>query len=301
MSRKISRLFIVGETATGKSSLAMRIAQRYNGEIICADSVTVYKGFNIGSAKPTGAEAQKIPHHMLDIVEANQNYSVALFKEQATTEVSRIVAAGKLPIIVGGSGLYVDSLLHEYDFSEVGEAENRQYLQGLTLVELQDKVRRVILDDESLDQLDWNNPRRLIRAIEKRGVSQTVKRRQSASDLVIGLRHASAAARRQAIEQRVERMFKIGLRKELDKLRKLYDWDSEPMKSIGYREFKNYFAEKHSMSKVKREIVRSTLKLAKHQRTWFKRNQTTTWFTSPDQAFKAVDALMNTNESQNDL
>ena len=132
----IDLLVIVGETASGKSALAMQMAKQYNGEIIAADAWTVYRGFDIGTAKPSAAEQAAVPHHMLDVADPATGFSAAVFKRLAEPIITDIHARGKLPILVGGSGLYIDSILYDYSFLEQPPARLRAELNDATIPEL---------------------------------------------------------------------------------------------------------------------------------------------------------------------
>src|SRR3989344_7153793 len=153
---------IVGETASGKSALAIGLARKFNGEIISADSWQVYKNFNIGTAKPTVAEQQEMPHHIIDIADPTQGFSAAIYKILATQAIKDIAARGKLPIMVGGTGLYIDSVLFDFSFMASGDPKQRAVLQKKSNEEL-----IILLGQKQIDLtgIDIHNKRRLIRLI----------------------------------------------------------------------------------------------------------------------------------------
>lgn len=283
---------IVGETASGKSALAMQIAKKFNGEIISADSWQVYKGFDIGTAKPTKAEQAEVKHHLIDIRSPRQGFSAALYKDLANKAIAGIDKRGRLPIMVGGTGLYVDSVLYNFSFLPPGEAKQRQQLQALSIDEL-----LMLLDKKGIDivGIDLRNKRRLIRLIETAG-QRPAKSNIRPNTLVIGLKLPRAKLRAQ-IEQRVEAMFRMGLRREVEQLVNRYGWDAEPMKGIGYRQFREYFKAENSLAKTKRKVVKATLELAKRQRTWFKRHREINWVADFKTAEKLVMAFVNKDAS----
>lgn len=282
---------IVGETASGKSALAMDIAQRYNGEIIAADAMTVYKDFDIGTAKPSKEDQATIPHHLLDIAEAGEKFNVVAFQKAAYVAISDIHARGKLPILVGGSGLYVDSVLYDYSFAYRPSDAFRAELNDLSLEELQDMAQEGGFDTDSIDM---KNKRRLIRLIETRGQVATSRDLREGT-LVLGvsrLRHELL----EAVDQRVDGMITQGLQQEVARLVYKYGWEVEPMKSVGYREWREYTARENELEEVKQKIVMDTMRLAKKQRTWFRRNKSIQWITSSgekDSADVIVTSFLN--------
>jgi tRNA dimethylallyltransferase len=279
-------IVIVGETASGKSALALQLAERFDGEIISADSWTVYKGFNIGTAKPNAEEQARVPHHLLDIANPRDGFSAAIFKRLAMQAIDEITGRGKLPILVGGSGLYIDSVLYDYGFLPAPAKELRQELSALDLEQLLKRADELGL---STAAVDTRNKRRVIRLIENNG---TLPERHElrANTLVLGM----SIPREQLtnrIEARVETMLNAGLEDEAAQLAETYGWEVEPMKGIGYREWQAYFAGQQSRAETEQQIIRGTLALAKKQRTWFKRNKSIHWLDSPCKESKIVDGV----------
>ena len=285
---------VVGETASGKSGLAMEIARRFNGEIIAADSRTIYRGMDIGTAKPSRADQEEIPHHMLDTIDPDQIFTAAEFQAKANEIINDIYVRGKLPVIVGGTGLYVDSVLFDYSFNEKGDENERQKLENMHIDELQSYAaeHQIELDHEAV-----KNKRYLIRMIETRGLKNNDRGHMRTNTLVLGLKLERSKIRKR-IEQRVESMFRSGLRTEVDTLQHKYGWDHEALSGIGYREFRAFYENEASMSKVKRDVVQNTLKYAKRQRTWFKRNPAIQWFKEPEDALKAAQVFLEDKESK---
>lgn len=279
---------IVGETGSGKSSLAVQLAGRFQGELICADSWTVYKGFDIGTAKPSLEEQRAIPHHLLDIADPKNGYSAVLFKEQANQAVTAITQRKKLPIMVGGTGLYIDAVLYDYSFMERGDDQQRAELDAQPLDNLLKLAKEKTID---LTGIDVRNKRRVVRAIVTNG--QTPERSTlRPNTLILGIK-TDRGHLRQRIEQRVDRMLDGGLEHEVAHLAEQYGWEVEPMKGIGYREWQDYFLGSQDISLTRGRIVSATMGLAKRQRTWFKRNPEIQWLERPEQADTLIESFLS--------
>ncbi len=276
---------IVGETASGKSALAMALAERLDGEIVCADSRTVYKAMDIGTAKPTAGERARVPHYCLDLVTPEQSFSAADFKRHAGAAVEDISRRGKLPIVVGGTGLYVDALLYDFQFRQPARPEERQRLQGMSVEELQAEIVRkgIALPKNS------RNPRHLTRAIETDG--QVASRGELTPGTVIIGVDADRAELNQRITGRMEAMIGQGLEMEVRELQHTYGWDAPGMGSIGYREWQDYFLGTSQLAEVTRSIAKNTRNLAKRQRTWFKRNNSVHWISNSSKIETIVDLV----------
>lgn len=279
---------IVGETASGKSSLAMKLAERFDGEIVCADAWTVYGGFDIGTAKPSKKDREAVVHHMLDVADPAEGYSAAMYKEAAEGAIADIHARGTLPILVGGTGLYIDSILYDYGFLNQADSSEREELKGMSLEQLLGHAHELELD---LSSIDIQNKRRVIRHIENRGVRPTRGKLREAT-LIVGLRseRESLAAR---IETRTDAMLGAGLEQEVRNLSGRYGWGIEPMKGIGYREWRGYFAGSQTLDETRQEIIQNSLQLAKKQRTWFRRNNSIHWVNHPSNAVEIVTTFLN--------
>ncbi len=278
---------IVGETATGKSSLALQLAQKLNGEIVCADSRTVYSGANIFTATPSKADQAAIPHHLLGIVMPDQTCSAFEFKQLAAAVVDDIGKRGKLPILVGGSGLYIDAVLFDFTFAPKASQVRRIELDALSTEELAEQTRQ----QKGSEAVDTKNRRHMIRFLETGGTPRQALNLRP-NTLVIGLRRPRSELRLR-IEQRVELMFRAGLRREIDKLVATYGWDN-PLIAGGVSElFRAYQKGRVSMGEVKRQFVKKDLALAKRQRTWFKRNPHIEWFEDTRAAKQRVQKFLN--------
>jgi tRNA dimethylallyltransferase len=279
-------LVIVGETASGKSDLAIRLAEYFNGELICADSWTVRRKMDIGSAKPSLCEQSKVVHHLLDIVEPDQEFSAAVFKRIAEEKIDQISNRGKLPILVGGTGLYVDSLLFNYSFLPEGDKKKRRELDSLSIPQIIDKLHSLKVN---LDNIDVRNKRRLIRLIETNGALP--KKDPMRSDtLMIGIR-LDREELNQRINDRVGKMIRADLKAEVESLVATYGWRAEGLKGVGYAQWKEYFNGQDTIEEVNHKIVKATQDLAKRQRTWFKRNKSIHWLSTPTNFDELVDLV----------
>lgn len=276
-------IVIVGQTASGKSSLAHTLAKKYNGEIICADSRTIFEEMDIGTAKPSTQERQEVPYWGLDLIAPNTHYNAAQFKTYAEVKIRDITKRGKLPIMVGGTGLYIDSVLFDYTFGTEKDPEIRRLLDNKTIPEL-----LVIAQNKglTLPASVLKNKRHLVSAIE-RGDANVTRQELRNNTLIIGI-NPERKSIRYNIEQRVDAMFRKGLRKEVEEISIKYGWESEAMTGIGYKEFRQWHDNEISMSQVKKNIVKNTLQYAKRQRTWFKRNQAIEWFETSEDAQERV-------------
>jgi tRNA dimethylallyltransferase len=234
-------IVVLGPTASGKTAAGIEIAKQVGGEIICADSRTIYRGMDIGTAKPTNEEQDGIVHHLLDIITPDKKYSAAQFKDDTAELIKQIWARGNWPIIVGGTGLYIDSILFDYQFAHKSSERSSKNPRHLS----------------AADQSDRHKPLRL-------------------NTIVLGLNPAKEILQRR-IEHRVRRMFEEGFLEEVKQLADQYGWGYESMSGIGYRVARAYFEGRASIDEVTEAFVRRDISLAKRQRTWFKRNNSIQW------------------------
>ena len=290
----INLLAIVGQTASGKSSLALEIATKVMGEIVAADSKTIYKGLDIGTAKPTPSEQELVKHHLLDIIDTEETFNVARFQELALKAIKEIEAKGRLPILVGGSGLYIDSILCNYDFSkQSGEKpELRRRLEKLTIHQLQAEIRRrsLVMPENKL------NRRYLIRTLERgvrSGLTESSNWREDV--LAIGLRHERAVLERR-IRDRLQVMLELGL---LSEAKRVFDDclpTSEAAKSNIYAALRPYFEQSINLNEALEDFVKRDLALAKKQLTWFKRHHQIKWFDDFQSAHDYILQKLNDNK-----
>ncbi len=288
VAAKIDLLTIVGTTASGKSDLALKVAKEFNGEIIAADSWTVYKGFDIGTSKSTTTQQKAVKHYLIDVRQANQGFNAPLFQAMANQAIENIQKQGKLPVLIGGTGLYIDSVLYDFGFLDNSTPEERQKLDAMSLTELLEIAELQAID---LTDVDSRNKRRVIRAIESKGQKPT-KQELRSNTLIIGLQLEPKELKRQ-IEKRVDKMLAAGLEQEVKGLAGKYGWEAEPMKGIGYREWQDYFAGGQTLEQTRQRIISATNNLAKRQRTWFKRNPDINWFSSAAKAHQFIKSALN--------
>lgn len=269
---KPSMLVIVGPTASGKTALAIELAQRYNGEIICADSRTVYVDMNIGTAKPTPDEQAMAKHWGIDMALPTERYTAAQFKRYATGVIADIRARGKLPIIVGGTGLYVDALLFDYDFPSPPSRDEQQKFERMTAEGL---IQYCIDNNVELPE-DNKNTRRLLKAIYTQGVADKRKQYVGSDIIVVGIATEKIVLN-QRISDRTEHMFDNGVVEEARSLGEKYGWESEAMTSNVYRSIKPYLDGGTTIDEVKQDFIHRDQQLAKRQMTWFRRNPFIAW------------------------
>ena len=286
-------LAIIGPTASGKTAFGIRCAQTFDGEIISGDSIAIYRGLDIGSAKPDAQEQQEAVHHLIDIKDADERYSVKEFQQLARSCIEDLNGRGKLPIIVGGTGLYIKACLYDYVFFDE-EEEDDQY-EDLSNQQLYDQLLKK--DPEALEKIHINNRKRLIRALnvyEKHhtGISQ-IKQAQQHQPIydcrIIGL-DLKRDLLYQRIDQRVDRMIEKGLIDEIQGLlQKGISFDDQSMQGIGYKEFRAYFAGEKSLDECVAEVKRNSRRFAKRQYTFFNNQLDVKWFADQDEAMKEVE------------
>ena len=287
MSGKV--LTIAGPTASGKTRLAVELAQRFGGEVVSCDSMQIYRQMDIGTAKPTAEEMGGVPHHMLDVAEPEENYSAARYVEQASACVDEILARGKLPIVAGGTGLYRDALLAGRTFAAFSgryrDDLQRRAAQG-ELPQLYQELRRV--DPARADKLHPADEKRILRALEvwyETGKTITEhdeesRRQPPRYDAVsIGLAFTRREDMWERIDRRVDEMMAAGL---ADEVRALLDRGVPPdctaMQAIGYKEMAAALKEGRSLEEAAEEIKLRSRQYAKRQLTWFRRDPSIHWF-----------------------
>lgn len=285
-------LVIVGPTSVGKTSFGVRCAKLFNGEVISGDSIQVYKGLDIGSAKVTKEETEGIKHHLIDIKEPFDNYSVKEFQEKGRELIDDITSRGKLPIIVGGTGLYIKALLYDYVFFD--EDEKDEQYDGLTNEELYSMLQKE--DPKALDNIHVNNRKRLVRALNivrkhGKGIS-LIKEEQEHKPIydikIIGLTKDRDKLK-EDINLRVDQMIKDGL---VDEIKGLLDkgvsFNNQSMQAIGYKEFKDYFENRKTLEEVIEQIKINTRHFAKRQYTWFNNQMDMEWYDNKDKAIESI-------------
>ena len=279
-------LVILGPTATGKSHCAIEIAKKFNGEIISGDSMLVYREMNIGTAKPSAEELAAVPHHLVNILPPEASFSVVDFKEQAQRLITEINARGHLPIIAGGTGLYIKALLEDYAFNSV--SENSELREQLTReAELQGAealhARLAALDAAAAERIHPNNVRRVVRALEAALSGEQVNQ-YGASEipydaLVVGLEMERSALYAR-INKRVDVMLAQGLEQEVRSLlERGISPDCQSMQSIGYRQMVWYLNGSMPYDEAVEKLKQATRNFAKRQITWYKKMPYIKWLT----------------------
>ena len=281
---------IVGATASGKTNFSIELANEIGGEIISADSRIIYKGFDIGAAKPTKKEQLGIPHYMIDIVEPTFEYSAGLYKKQAMTIIEDILNRGKTPIIVGGTGLYIDILLKNYELPQVEpDVELRNKLNDLSKDELLDLINQ--LDPNAVEQFKINDRKKLIRSIEiikstNKALAQTRGIGHPQYNVKwIGKNHPRKILYKR-IEDRVDVMIEQGLIGETKNLLNKYGPIKNIIDTIGYREIYGYLTNNYTLSEAIELLKKNTRNYAKRQLTWFRKNEEIEWDIYPEKLKK---------------
>lgn len=293
-------LIIAGPTASGKSDIAVDLALKFNGEIISCDSMQIYKGLNIGTAKVTEKEMRGVKHHMIDVAEPGEEYSVWEYSNAAKAAIDEITARGKLPILVGGTGLYIESVIYPLSFAvNKDEAVRARLIRELEEYGAESLHKRLeTADPEDAAKIHPNNTKRLIRALEILELSGGVKPKSelAAPQYDVCLIALSVERKKlyDRIDQRVEHMFDQGLEKEIKNVleNKLCDRNSQSMQAIGYKEFFDYFDGKISACDVKTLIKANTRHYAKRQISWLKRYKFARWI-DPDDRNTINDTVTN--------
>ncbi len=287
-TKKIPLIVVCGPTASGKTSLGISLAKHYNGEIVSADSMQIYKGMDIATAKPTESEQQGIIHHLISYIEPTQIYSVAEYVKNAHDKIKEISKKGKIPILVGGTGLYINSVLNNIEFSEADvDLKLREELYKRLETEGANALLNELatFDKESADRIGTSNHRRLIRAIEiYKTTGKTMTQHNKESMLVPSpyndVRIALTCDNRQnlynRINKRVDIMVEDGLIEEAKAFRSK-SYSSTAVKAIGYKELEPYFLGQTSLEDALENLKRETRRYAKRQLTWFRRDEKINW------------------------
>lgn len=292
---------ICGPTASGKTALSIELAKRINGEIISSDSMQIYKDMDIGTAKPTKEEMQGIKHYLVDFVEPNKRYSVADFKKDAEKAIEEILKNGKVPIIVGGTGLYVDSLIYGIEYQDIKfdekyrkELENRVEQEGLE--SLYNEAKKI--DPQAMEKISSNDQKRILRVLEIYKATGKNKTEQEAESRKNGVKYdykvfainMDREKLYERINKRVDIMIEQGLIQEVQDLLKKYDEFPTAMQGLGYKEVVEYLQGNISKEEMIEKIKMETRRYAKRQMTWFKKNKQTIWI-GPHDLQKILDEI----------
>ena len=269
---RLPLIVIVGPTASGKTSLAIQLAKKYRGEIICADSRTVYRGMNIGTAKPSLEEQQEVSHWGLDLVDPGDSFSASQFKGYVRQKIKEIRSRGNIPFLVGGTGLYIDSVIFDFQFGGKSSREKRANSQEMTISELQ---QYCVNHDVALPE-NSKNKRYLIRAIERAGKKSSGLKVPLSNTIVVGITTGKQLLR-QRITDRAKKMFKDGVVEETIGLANNAGWCNEAMTGNVYPIIKKLIEKEIDEDQAIREFIVSDVNLVKRQLTWFRRNPFIEW------------------------
>ena len=288
MDMKPKVIVICGPTASGKTSLSIELAKQINGEIISADSMQIYKDMDIGTAKPSTEEMQGIKHYLLDFVPPEERYSVAQYKIDAKKAIKEILEKGKVPIIVGGTGLYVDSLIYEIEYNDIKlDEEYRKKLEEIAekqgLEVLYKKAQEI--DPQAMQKISANDKKRIMRVIEiykatgKTKTEQEIESRKKPVEydykvFAINMEREKLYER---INKRVDIMIEQGLVEEVKQLLTKYENFPTAMQGLGYKEILDYLDGKNSLEEAVTILKRDTRHFAKRQLTWFRRERDVNW------------------------
>lgn len=306
MEKKIPLIVVAGPTASGKTSLAVEIAKLFDGEVVSADSMQIYRGMDIASAMPTEEEKQGVPHHMLSILERTERYSVASYCDEARKCIADIYSRGKVPIVAGGTGLYINSLIDNIEYTQ-GETDltiRKQLEQRFEkdgILPLLEELKAV--DPVSAERLHENDTKRILRALEfylQYGITITEQEENSKKNpspynaLIIGLNAHDRAYLYERINRRVDIMVKNGLVEEAKSC--LSTTDATAAQAIGHKELAPYFSGEATLEQALEHLKQQTRRYAKRQLTWFNRDERINWlyiddYENPAELVEAAAAL----------
>lgn len=285
MNDKPKVIVIGGPTASGKTALSIELAKKINGEIISADSMQIYKDMNIGTAKPTKEEMDGIKHYLLDFVSPDERFSVSQFTKLANQAIEEILAKGKTPIVIGGTGLYIDSLVYGIEFEETKiDFKYREELEKLAeengLQNLYDLA--VKIDPEAMKTISQNDKKRIFRVLEiykqtgKTKTEQEIesRKKQPKYDFCVFVLDMDREKLYERINLRVDQMLEAGLIEEVEQIKRKYSHFPTAMQGIGYKEVVNYLEGDSTKEEMIEKIKQETRRYAKRQITWFKKDKT---------------------------
>jgi len=292
LDSKQKLLVIIGPTAVGKTKLSIEMAKRYHGEIISGDSMQIYRGMDIGTAKIKTDEMEGVPHHLIDIRDPDESFSVAEFQQLVRAKIREIAQKGKLPIIVGGTGLYIQSVIYDYQFSDAAADEEFRHkleerAKDIGNEALYQELKK--LDPESAEQIHPNNVRRVIRAFEIyhcTGKTMSEYQKVQTPDLLYRTALVGLTMEREMlynrINERVEMMMEEGL---LDEVKGLYEKGlraCQSIQAIGYKEIYEYLDSRMTLDAAVENLKQNSRRYAKRQLTWFRNKMDVQWFDMSD-------------------
>lgn len=280
MREKEKLIVLVGPTAVGKTALSIRLAHRFQGEIISGDSMQIYKGMDIGTAKVTKEEMAGIPHHLIDIKEPDESFSVAEFQKLVRKKITEITERGRIPILVGGTGLYIQSVIYDYQFTDVPRDSSLRAELEQTAIEkgelyLHQQLKEV--DPKSAESIHPHNVRRVIRALEIYYTTGKPMSEHQSEQLSRELYHTAIVGLTmersklyERINQRVDLMISQGLIEEVKELRKRGIRNCQSVQAIGYKEIYDYLDGKVTLDEAIEQLKKNSRRYAKRQFTWFR-------------------------------
>lgn len=296
-------IVICGPTASGKTALSIELAKKIDGEIVSADSMQIYKDMNIGTAKPTKEEMQGINHYLIDFVSPDERYSVADYKQDAKKAIREILKKEKTPIIVGGTGLYVDSLIYEIEYPNIKfDEEYREKLEKEAnengLKELYEKAKEI--DSEAIQKISKNDKKRILRILEiyhatgKNKTEQEIESRKKEVeyDYKVYALKWDRGKLYERINKRVDIMIEQGLVDEVKSVYKKYNKFPTAMQGLGYKEVVEYLENKTTKEEMIEKIKQETRRYAKRQMTWFRKNKQTIWLNAENKIQNNIEIIL---------
>ena len=297
-------IVICGPTASGKTALSIELAKKINGEIISADSMQIYKDMDIGTAKPDKEEMQGIKHYLLDCISPDVRYSVAEYKQDATKAIEEILQKGKTPIIVGGTGLYVDALIYGIEYNDIKiDEEYRMKLEKIAEEQgLQPLYEMALkIDEEAMKKISSNDKKRIMRVLEIYKATGKTKTQQEIESRKNGVKYdykvfalnMDREVLYNRINLRVDIMIKNGLVEEVKNLKEKYNKFPTAMQGLGYKEVVEYLEGKITEEEMIEKIKMETRRYAKRQLTWFRKNKETIWLDATKEKDYNVSQIAN--------
>lgn len=296
-------IVICGPTASGKTALSIELAKRIDGEIVSCDSMQIYKDMDIGTAKPTKEEMQGIKHYLLDFVSPEERYSVANYKKDAKKAIKEIINKGKTPIVVGGTGLYVDSLIYEIEYNDIKlDVEYRKELEKMAEEQGLEKLYKLAqkIDSKAMEKISVNDRKRIIRVLEiyhATGKTKTEQEYESRKkdveyDYKVFAINWEREKLYERINKRVDIMLEQGLINEVENIQKKYNKFPTAMQGLGYKEVVDYLNGKYEKEEMVEKVKMESRRYAKRQLTWFRKNKQTIWLNGEDDIQNNINIIL---------
>ena len=297
-------IVIAGPTASGKTALSIELAKKIDGEIISSDSMQIYKNMDIGTAKVTKEEMQGIKHYLIDCVSPDERYSVSNFKKDSMEAIEQILSKGKVPIVAGGTGLYIDSLIYGIEYQDmIFDEAYRELL--MKQAETEDGLKKLYedakqIDEEAVKKISHNDKKRIIRILEiyhATGKNKTEQEKLSrVNDVKYDFKVFAIDMDREKLYNRINRrvdiMLEQGLVEEVKKLKEKYNHFPTAMQGLGYKEVVEYLNEKCTYEEMVEKIKQETRRYAKRQLTWFRKNKQTIWLNAENGIQNNIDIIL---------